>query len=270
MIRTLLSIACHVYGLAALVYLIHLVRQAGWLAQAGRVLVGGGLLVHGAALLMQVAEPSSGMFGFSQGFSLLTFLLLTIMLFVDLAWKRPVIGAFLLPVALALMVPAFVVGTGEAPLPQGLRAPLLPVHISIAILGVATIAVAAGVGVMYVVMERQVKSKNFGLLFARLPPLQTMDEINRWLVIVGFIALSVTLATGPFFDSSGPIWVWEPKRVATLAGWLLFAGVLGARIFAGWRGKRVAWATLAGFGVLLISFLSAYDFGVVALAQGAP
>jgi ABC-type uncharacterized transport system permease subunit len=262
--RTLLSIACHAYGLAAVVYLVHLVRQAGWLAVSGRVLVGGALGVHGVALVMQFTDQGGVPVGMSQGLSLLTFLLLTVMLFVDLVWRRSVIGAFVLPVAVAVMVPAFIVPAAEAPLPEALRGPLLPVHISIAILGVATFAVAAGVGVMYVLMERQMKGKHFGLLFSRLPPLQVMDEINRWLVVVGFIALSVTLATGALFQTGASVWSWDPKRVATLVGWHIFAALLGARLFAGWRGKRVAWVTLAGFGVLVVSFLSAYDLGSAA------
>lgn len=265
MIRSLLSFACHAYGLAAVVYLIHLVRQAGWLAVAGRVLVGGGLLAHGAALLMQVTDQGGMPVGMGQGLSLFAFLLLTILLFVDLAWRRPVIGAFVTPLAVAVMVPAIMVPAAGLPaLPEVLHAPLLPVHVSIAILGLATFGMAAGVGVMYVVMERQVKGKHFGLLFSRLPPLQVMDEINRWLVILGFIALSITLATGAFFASGGPTWTWDPKRVATLVGWHLFAALLAARIFAGWRGKRAAWVTLAGFSVLVVSFLSAYDFGSAA------
>ena len=41
-------------------------------------------------------------------------------------------------------------------------------------------------------IQRQVKGKRFGLLFSRLPSLHFLDELNRRLVIWGFIALSVT------------------------------------------------------------------------------
>ncbi len=268
MIRSLLSFACHAYGLAAVVYLVHLVRQHPWLAIAGRVSVAVGLMLHGAALVVQVGHQGGMPVGMGQGLSLLTFLLLAMLLVVDFVWRRPVIGAFVTPAAVAAMVPALVgPASGGQILSESLRAPLLPLHVSIAILGVATFAMAAGVGVMYVVMERQVKGKHFGLLFSRLPPLQVMDEINRWLVILGFIALSVTFATGAFFASPEPTWTWDPKRVATLVGWHLFAALLAARLFAGWRGKRVAYVTVAGFCVLLVSFLSAYDFGSAALGQ---
>ena len=61
---------------------------------------------------------------------------------------------------------------------------------------------------MYLLMERQVKGKRFGLLFSRLPSLEFLDTLNRRLVVVGFIALSVTLVTGAFFSSAAPGFVW--------------------------------------------------------------
>jgi ABC-type uncharacterized transport system permease subunit len=259
MTRLFLSIALHAYALAAVAYLVHLVRQMSALALVGRLAVAAGLALHGAALLIQVTEQGGMTVGMSQGLSLLAFLLLAIFLAIDLIYRRAVIGAFVTPLALAVLLPAFMVPSADGPILEAVRRPLLPVHVAIAILGVATFAVAAGVGLMYVLMERQVKLKRFGLLFARLPPLQVLDELNRALVLLGFIALSITLCTGALFDSQGGSWQWEPKRVATVIGWTVFAVLLSARFFAGWRGKRVAVVTMAGFGILLISFLSSYD-----------
>jgi ABC-type uncharacterized transport system permease subunit len=111
-------------------------------------------------------------------------------------------------------------------------------------------------------MERQVKSKHFGLLFSRLPSLEFLDTLNRRLVLWGFIALSVTLVTGVFFASQVPglFWTWEFKQVATLVAWGVFAALVHASAFAGWRGRRVALLTMAGFGLLLVGFLSSYGF----------
>jgi len=256
--HSLLSIAIHAYGPAAVVYLIHLVRQSRGLALIGRLSVGAGLAVHGIFLVGAVSGQGGMPVGLAQGLALLSFLLLAIFLGIDLVYKRPVIGAFVLPLALAVLVPAFIVPQ-HGTLPPSLRGPLLPFHISIAILGLAAFAVAAGVAVMYLVMERQVKAKQFGLLFARLPPLQMLDEINRWLVLVGFIALSVTVATGALFAPLG----FDAKVVVSLVGWGVFAALLNARYFAGWRGKRAAFLTISGFCMVLASFISAYDLSAL-------
>jgi ABC-type uncharacterized transport system permease subunit len=170
-------------------------------------------------------------------------------------------GAFIGPAAVAVLIPALLMSTSGEPMPSGFRRPLLPVHITIALIGIAAFAVATGVALMYLLMERQMKGKHFGVLFSRLPSLTFLDQLNKQLVLWGFVALSVTLVTGAFFSSStdGLFWKWEPKEIATLVAWIIFAVLLNARFFAGWQGRRVAVLTMAGFCVLLVSFLSSYD-----------
>ena len=259
--HALLSLACHSYLVAALVYLAHLVRQMEALAIAGRVLVGLGLALHGVALLGLFGAQGGRPVGLGQGFSTLAFLLLAIFLVLDVRYRKPVLGAFLTPLAVAVVLPGLLLGGGQ-PLSPEVQRPLLPLHITIALLGMAAYAVAAGVAVMYLVMERHMKGKRFGLLFSRLPSLEFLDTLNRRLVVMGFIALSVTLITGAFFSSAAPgfVWNWESKQIATLVAWGVFAGLVGARFFAGWQGRRVALLTMTGFGLLLVSFLSSYDF----------
>src|SRR5690606_16244023 len=96
-------------------------------------------------------------------------LLMGLSLGLDLRHRAPVLGAFLTPFALALMVPALLLWPGAPPLPNASRQALLPLHISVALAGVATIAGAAAVAGVYLLMERQMKGKRFGLLFSRLP-----------------------------------------------------------------------------------------------------
>jgi ABC-type uncharacterized transport system permease subunit len=260
MSHTLASLASHAYIAAALVYLAFLVRQWAPLATAGRVLVGVGLGLHAVALGALFGAQGGAPVGLAQGFSTLAFLLLAIFLGLDLRYRRPVLGAFVTPLAVAVMLPGLLLHGPAAPLPATLRGPLLPVHVSIALLGLAAFAIAAAVAVMYLVMERQVKSKHFGLLFARMPSLEFLDRLNRRLVIWGFIALSVTLVTGSMFanHAAGLFWVWDVKQVVTVGAWVIFAALLNARFFAGWQGRRVALLTMAGFGLLLVSFLSSY------------
>ena len=48
---------------------------------------------------------------------------------------------------------------------------------------------------------------------------------------------------------------------ATLLAWCVFGGLVTARSLAGWQGKRAAFLTMAGFCIVLVSFLSSYDAG---------
>lgn len=260
MSHTLVSLACHAYAAAAFFYLAFLVRPYAPMAIVGRVLVGGGLLLHGAGLGSSLMAQGGAPVGLGQGFSVLAFLLTAIFFGLELRYRRAVIGAFLTPVAVALLVPGLLIA--DSPISQVVRQPLLPVHVATALLGVAASAVAAAVAVMYLAMERQMKAKRFGLLYARLPSLEFLDGLSRQLVLGGFIALSVTLVTGSFFAMALGGWQWDPKTIATMGAWVVFAAILSSRLFSGWHGKRAAQLTMAGFALLLVSFLTSFRVGV--------
>jgi ABC-type uncharacterized transport system permease subunit len=254
--RTFFSLAFHAYTLGAFAYVAYLVRPLRPLAWTARISTALGLALQGLALLWLLKAQHGLLQGPGQGIAAVAFLVLCIYLAVDFAYGVPVMGAFLAPLALAVWAPGLVWQRAASPLQAG--QPLLPLHISIALLGVAAFAVAAGVGAVYLVMERQMKGKQFGLLFARLPSLQTLDDLNRRLVLAGFIALSLTLVTGAFFARAPPVWAWQSKEVGAVIAWIVFAAVLNARIFAGWRGRRVAWLTMAGFCIVLGCLFSSY------------
>ena len=138
----------------------------------------------------------------------------------------------------------------------------LVAHIGVALTGLAVFAVATGVAVAFLLLERQVKGKHFGVLFERLPSLELLDGLNRRLVIWGFIALSLTLATGLGVAAhSADAGAFVGVELTTAVAWLVFAGLLQARVLAGWRGRRVAWLTMAGFGLLVLSFVGTYGVG---------
>lgn len=259
MSHSLVSIACHAYGAAALLYLAHLVRPIASLALGGRTLVGLALVLHGVGLGLLLVDQGGAPMGLGQGFSALAFLLLAIFFILELRYRRPVIGAFLTPVAVALLVPGVLLG--DSPVSAAVRQPLLPFHVVAALLGVAASAVAAAVATMYLTMERQMKGKHFGLLYSRLPSLEFLDGLSRQLVLWGFVALSVTLVTGSFFAAAVGGWQWDSKTVATMGAWAVFAAILSSRLFSGWHGKRAAQLTMAGFALLLVSFLTSFKVG---------
>jgi len=258
MTHLLHTIALHEYMTAALLLLAHLVRPFKLGPPLARLFAGSGALLHGAALGTLLWAQGGEPVGLAQACSAVSLALVVISLFVELWYRQPVLGAFLLPLGTAVLVPAQMGDSGV--LVPSLKGPILPLHVTVALLALAAVAAAAGVALVYLLMERQVKLKHFGILFSRLPPLQVLDELNRRLVVWGFVAISLTVISGAFFvRGTGPGLSWSAKEVTTLAAWVMFGALLLARFLAGWRGRRVALLTMAGFGVLLISFFSAFD-----------
>lgn len=259
MVRTAFALAFHSYALGALAYLALLAQGWKGLAWVARGLTFGGWVLHGIGLVLLFSQQRWVPSGFGQAVSLLAFLLVAIFLVVDLRARAALLGAFLSPAAVAVLVPSLWM-EGPAPeLAEGLRQPLLPVHITVALAGLAVFGVATGVAGVYLAAERMLKGKRFGPFFRRVPSLELLDDLNRRLVAWGFIALSLTLLTGAWVQARlRPAERWSPAELAVVVAWIAFGVLLQARIFAGWRGRRVAILTMAGFGVLVVSFVSRY------------
>jgi len=102
-------------------------------------------------------------------------------------------------------------------------------------------------------------------LFQRLPNLQILDEINYKLITLGFPLLTLAIITGALWAESawGSYWRWDPKEVWSLITWFIYALVLHARLTAGWRGRKAAMLSIAGFISVIFTF-----FGVNLLLKG--
>jgi len=70
------------------------------------------------------------------------------------------------------------------------------VHISLIFLSNALFAIAFCAGIMYLIQEKQIKKKTFGVLFRRLPSLEKLDKTNYICLLIGFPLLTGGLITG--------------------------------------------------------------------------
>ena len=151
------------------------------------------------------------------------------------------------------------------PLSPELRSYWLSIHTILAFLGNAAFAMASGIGVMYLIQERYVKSKHPSGLFQRLPSLQILDEINYRLITIGFPLLTLAIITGALWAQSawGSYLRGDFRVVWAIITWLIYAVVLHTRLLAGWRGKRAAILSIIGFITILIAF-----FGIKLIKKG--
>jgi ABC-type uncharacterized transport system permease subunit len=261
MSRVCFVLAFHAYALGAIAYLALLARRHGGLVWTARVLTGVGWVLQGVGLGVLLSAQGWRPNGIAEALSIVSFFLVALFLAIELWTRSPVLGAFLAPAAVAVWLPALYILPGHEALGE-VQAPMLIAHIGVALAGMAVFAVATGVAVAFLLLERQMKGKRFGVLYERIPSLELLDGLNRRLVLWGFIALSLTLLTGLWIASrTGGSRSFQAVEITTAVAWLVFAGLLQARLLAGWRGRRVAWLTIAGFGLLALSFVGTYGPG---------
>ncbi|HET7076301.1 MAG TPA: c-type cytochrome biogenesis protein CcsB [Chloroflexia bacterium] len=138
------------------------------------------------------------------------------------------------------------------PLVPALQSSWLPVHVSMAIVAYSCFAVAAGAAIMYLLKYHEV-----GSWTRALPSLAAIDEFMFRAVTVGFPFQTLLLITGAYWAQTAwsKAWSWDPKEVWALITWLAYAAFLHVRVQRGWRGTTMAWMALAGFAVVMITFI---------------
>ena len=59
-------------------------------------------------------------------------------------------------------------------------------HVTLSMLGAVGFTVAFVAGVMYLIQDRLLKSKQFNVLYSKLPALDFLDHLNQQSIVLGF------------------------------------------------------------------------------------
>ncbi|MFQ5890801.1 MAG: cytochrome c biogenesis protein CcsA [Gemmatimonadota bacterium] len=166
-------------------------------------------------------------------------------------------GLFLLPLAVALLAEAILVGLHPAPRQLAFRGPWLVLHVTTVFAGFAGLALASAASAMYVLQFRTLKRKEFGSVFRFFPSLDALDRLGGLGLGIGFPALSVGLLAG---------WGWtltygptlppdDPQVVLAVVAWGSYLAAIGARLSPRWRGPRAALVSAAAFVATALAFV---------------
>lgn len=262
----LFKIALGTYGVAMLCNLAYLINLKRPLARAAGWLFSVGLGVHLVWLFTRTYEAGHlPVTNLHESLSFFALAVIGVYLVILIKFKESILGAFISPVALALMILAASHSPALGPILPILRSYWLPFHTIFSFFGNALFALAFSAGAIYLIQERQVKKKKLGGIYHRLPPLEVLDEINYYCLTFGFPLLTLGIISGAIWAQNawGRYWSWDPRQTWALITWCLYAALLHGRLTAGWRGKRAAVFALFGFGVVIFSY-----FGVRLLLAG--
>ena len=183
-------------------------------------------------------------------------------LYVELTTAERAMGVFILPILVALQaIPAFSAVIDE-PRSAILESPWFNVHIPSLLFAYASFALAGVLGITYVLQFKAIKAKDFGFFYERLPSLNVLDEMNLRAVKVGWLFLTVGLITGgiwasqlPSSGASASMSMADPKIFVAVLCWAVYSFELAAQRAIGWRGRRAAWLSAVGFGIVLLNFV---------------
>jgi ABC-type uncharacterized transport system permease subunit len=256
--RVLLSLALVGYLAGITLSILGIVRHSARATRGSNYALIFAWIVHLAAVVYH--GWVAGRFPMSNSAEFLLVLgwvVLALYFIVWFKWRIAAAGLVLAPLA-AVMVAASigVVPGASEPLAYGTRG-LFVFHTTAATLGLAALGVAFAMSLIYLVQERTLKSKQSFAMLDRLPSLETSDQIGHRALLLGFPLLTLGIATGMVWNliANDAIWTGSPKEIFPTLAWILFALLLVARTLWGYRGRRAAYLTIAGFALGLLTIL---------------
>jgi ABC-type transport system involved in cytochrome c biogenesis permease subunit len=198
-----------------------------------------------------------------EGFTFVAFAMVVVYLVLEWRSKDKATGIFLLVPVLFFQVLSSAFVTHSVEVDEILRSPLFGVHVTAALLGYVALSVAAVYGAMYSLLYRELKKHRVGLIFRRLPNLETLSRLNMGAVLFGWVGLTIAIGIGSFWagelTSAGQLegtFYTDPKFLLTAVLWVLYGLALGGRYLFRWPGRQLAHLTLLAFVLMVGSSLA--------------
>ncbi len=238
-------------------------RRRGHLATG---LIAAGAFVHTFVIGMRTMQIGAAPFaGTAAAVSAFVWLLALAYLYTENTSDERSMGLFIAVLLVLLqLIPTVNRPMVEAP-SAVLRSPLFIVHVSAMLFSYASFAIAFVMGITYVLLFKEIKKKQLGIFYKRLPSLQVLDRMNMRAVGVGWAFITAGILIGGFWATTAAIKaapdprlramsVVDPKILVAFLCWGVYSfHLLSRRI--GWSAKRSAWLSAIGFAIVLLNFI---------------
>jgi cytochrome c-type biogenesis protein CcsB len=241
------------------------IRQAGRWVQAAVALSAVGVVAHTAAVVTRGFAVHRAPWGNMYEFvTALTCVAAIFFLYVMIRYRAWVLGVFVMgSVVIALGLAETLIYTAAGELVPALQSYWLSIHVTAMTLATGIFFVAAVLGVIYLVVDRNARRIAAGQaesgngIMRRLPTVEQLDRLTYRTVMFGFPIWTFGVIAGAIWADQawGRYWGWDPVETWAFITWVLYAAFLHARATAGWRGRRAHYIQLLGFTSLMFNIL---------------
>jgi ABC-type transport system involved in cytochrome c biogenesis permease subunit len=254
------------YAAAFVVYAIHFAKRQPSVGRTATTLLLLGVLAHTFVIGMQTMEvrhvPYSNT---STAVSSFVWMLALSYLYIEVTTDERAMGVFIVPILVGLQtIPA--INPGVDIRDPVLDSPWFWVHVTTLLFAYATFALAAMLGLIYMLQFKEIKKKHLGYFYTRLPSLHVLDAMNSRAVVVGWLFLTIgvvvgivwtaqALALSPDNSNLQAMSLQDPKIFIAFLTWAVYSFAMVARKTLGWTGRRAAWLSALGFAIVLLNFL---------------
>ncbi len=215
----------------------------GWVAVA----------LHAVILIQTIPGVDGLNLAFFNTLSLLAWVIATLLLTSALGKPVENLGILLFPVtaimvALAWQTPSIRLLSADAGWALGS-------HVLLSLLAYGILTLASVQAILLAIQDRHLHSHHPGGFVRALPPLQSMETWLFQLIGLGFILLTLALASGFIYLEDLFAQHLAHKTALSLLAWVVFGLLLWGRYRYGWRGRKALRWTLTGFAMLMLAYL---------------
>jgi HemX protein len=227
--------------------------------RTGAAMGTGAVVLHGAGLVLFTVRYSElPLVGLAPSLSTLAFLIAVFLLITTVTNDSRPVGLVVVPIIAVLLAISLVLGIAPSGQPLAFRGIWFSLHVLLAFVGYAGLAIAFAAGLLYLLQFRELKDKRLGRVFRFFPSLPSLDALGRLGVSIGFPALTLALLLA---------WAWtvrfqqtfavtNPQVIWGVLTWLTFAVLSVVRMSrsAGTE-RRAALAGVLGFGFVVVTYV---------------
>jgi ABC-type transport system involved in cytochrome c biogenesis permease subunit len=252
------------YAVAFVAYGWHFARRAPIVGRTATTILVAAALAHTFIIGMETMEAGQvPVGGATSAISMFVWLLAVAYLYTEVTTDERAMGVFILPLLIALQaIPAL--RSDPEVRSAVLRGPLFGIHVSSLLFAYASFALACVIGITYMLLFKEIKTKHLGVFYARLPSLQVLDQMNQRAIVVGWVFLTVGLVAGVVFAVQAQVPAMlsleDPKISVALICWAVYSFELFAARRIGWAGRKTAYLSALGFAIVLLNFVGPISY----------
>ena len=246
------------YLLSALLYLIFIATYKRGLERAGNYFLLAAFLLHLLTVIARYTQTGyTPITTFFESLSFFSLCMTGFFIFLMRSYRVEALGALVVPVVCLMLIWALTFPAEIRPLPPILKSYWLPIHAVFAFLGNAVFFTGFLVSLVYLMVEKKIKTKKVHSLSPLYPSLESLDLVNYKCMSYGFPFLTIGIVTGSIWAQYawGSYWNWDPKEIWSLITWIVYAILIHNRLTIGWRGRKTAYLMILGFLSVTVTFL---------------
>ncbi|MBN1398863.1 MAG: cytochrome c biogenesis protein CcsA [Bacteroidetes bacterium] len=188
-------------------------------------------------------------------FTSLSFSVSVLYCIIEFTSRRKETGFFIMSIAFFFQLISSIFIKNTTDLPEILQSPYFGIHVSSALIGYAAITIAGAYGLMYLMLYYEMKSSRFGVIYKKLPTLESLERmaLTAIKIVVALLGTAICFGIIWLHQVYRGLYYADPKLIGTIVIWIMYVLLVIAERCFFIRGRKIMVFSVAGFLIAIFS-----------------